>query len=68
MLQDKGLATKRPQMRDEWLVSKAKLKGVQIQDRVQEKSIEDITCSADRIGLKASNSFMLIEHHPCHIN
>jgi hypothetical protein len=33
MLQDKAVATKRPQMRDGWLASKAKLKGGQIQDR-----------------------------------
>jgi hypothetical protein len=32
-LQDKALATKRPEMRDRWLASKAKLKGGQIQDR-----------------------------------
>jgi hypothetical protein len=68
MLQDKELATKRPEMRDGWLASKAKLKGSQIQDRVQENSIRDITCSADSIGPKASRSLMLIEHHPCHLN
>jgi hypothetical protein len=32
MLQDKALATKRPEMRDERLVSKVKLKRGQIQD------------------------------------
>jgi hypothetical protein len=32
-LQDKALATKRPEMRDEPLASKAKLKGGQIQDQ-----------------------------------
>jgi hypothetical protein len=67
MLQDKELATKRPEMRDRWLASKAKLKGCQIQDRVQENSIGNITCSADSITPKASRSLMLIEHHPCHL-
>jgi hypothetical protein len=33
MLQDKALATKRPELRDERLASKAKLKGSQMQDR-----------------------------------
>jgi hypothetical protein len=32
LLQDKAIATKRPEMRDRWLASKAKLKGSQIQD------------------------------------
>jgi hypothetical protein len=39
MFQDKALATKRPEMRDGWLASKAKLKGSRIQDRVHEDSI-----------------------------
>jgi hypothetical protein len=64
MLQDKALATKRPEMKDGWPVSQAKLKGDQIQDRAQENSIRDITCSANSIGTKASKSFMLIKHHP----
>jgi hypothetical protein len=33
MLQDKAHATRRPKMRNGWLVSKAKLKGSCIQDR-----------------------------------
>jgi hypothetical protein len=41
--QDKALATKRPEMRDVWFASKAKLKGSQIQDRAHEESIRDIT-------------------------
>jgi hypothetical protein len=68
MLQDKALATKRPEMRDGWLASKAKLKGGQSQDRAHENSIGDITCSVDSISPKASRSLMLIEHHPCHLN
>jgi hypothetical protein len=67
-LQDKGLETKRPEMRDRWLASKAKLNGGQIQDQAQENLNGDITCSTDSIGPKASRSLMLIEHHPCHLN
>jgi hypothetical protein len=63
-----ALATKRPEMRDERLASKAKLKGSQIEDRAQEDSIRDITCSDDSIGPKVSRSLWLIEHHPCHLN
>jgi hypothetical protein len=55
-------------MRDGCLVSKAKLKEGQIQDRVPKKLIEDIICSVDSIGTKASKSLMLIKHHPCHLN
>jgi hypothetical protein len=39
-------------MRDIQLVSKVKLKGIEIQDRAQEDSIRDITCSADHINSK----------------
>jgi hypothetical protein len=53
MLQDKALV---------------KLKGGQIQDRVQENSIGDMTCSADSISPKASRSLILIEHRPYHLN
>jgi hypothetical protein len=66
--QDKELVTKRPEMRDGWLASKAKLKGSQIHDRAQEHSIRDITCSVDRVGPKTSRSPMLIEHRPSHLN
>jgi hypothetical protein len=55
-------------MRDGRLVSKAKLKGGQIQDRVQENLIGDITCSVDSIGPKASRSLMHIKYHPYHLN
>jgi hypothetical protein len=68
MLQDKALATKRPEMRDGRLASKAKLKGGQIQDRAYKNLIGDITCNADSISLKASRSLMLIEHRPYHLN
>jgi hypothetical protein len=64
MLQDEALAIKRPKMRDGWIASKAKLKGCQIQDRVQEKSIGDITCSVDSISTKASRSLMIIVSLP----
>jgi hypothetical protein len=67
-LQDKALATKRPKMRGGQLASKAKLKGGQVQNRAQQNSIGDITCSVDSIGPKTSRSLMLIEHHPCHLN
>jgi hypothetical protein len=35
---------------------------------VQEDSIRDIACGADRISPKASRNSMLIEHHPSHLN
>jgi hypothetical protein len=68
MFQNKTPATKRAKMRDGRLVSKAKLKGSQIQDRAQENSIRDITCSANCIGPKALRSHMLIEHRSNHLN
>jgi hypothetical protein len=68
MLQDKVVATKKPEMRDGQLASKAKLKRSQIKDLAQENLIGDITCSADRISPKVFRSHMLIEHHPCHLN
>jgi hypothetical protein len=68
MLQDKAVVTKRPEMRDGQLASKAKLKGGQIHDQARETSIGHITCNADTISPKASRSLMLIEHHPCHLN
>jgi hypothetical protein len=67
-LQDKALVTKRPEMTDGRLASKAKLKGGQIQDRAQENSIGDIKCNADSIDPKVSRSLLLIEHHPYHLN
>jgi hypothetical protein len=68
MLEDKALATKKPEMRDGWPASKAKLKRSQIQDRAQKNLIGDITSSADSINSKVSRSLMLIEHCPCHLN
>jgi hypothetical protein len=67
-LQDKALATKRPKIRDGRLVSKAKLKGGQMQNRAQEDSIGDIVSSDDSISPKASRGPMLIEHCPNHLN
>jgi hypothetical protein len=55
-------------MRDRRLTTKGKLKGSQMQNRVQEDSIRDIACNADSIGPKASMSPMLIEHHHSHLN
>jgi hypothetical protein len=55
-------------MRDIRLTTEAKLKGSQMQNRVQEDSIRDITSSANSIGLKALRSPMLIEHRPIHLN
>jgi hypothetical protein len=49
-------------------VSKAKLKGSQMQNREQEDSICDIASSANSIGPKAPRSPMLIEHRPSHLN
>jgi hypothetical protein len=66
--QNKALATKRPEMRDGWLASKARLKGSQMQNQAHEDSIRYIACSADKIGPKASWSPMLIEHRPSHFN
>jgi hypothetical protein len=68
IFQNKAFPTKRPEIRDRQLASKVKLKRSQIQDRAQEDSIRDITCSADSIGPKASRSPMLIEHHTSHLN
>jgi hypothetical protein len=51
--QDKALTTKRLEMRDGRLASKAKLKGSQIQDRAQKDSIRDIACTVDNISLKS---------------
>jgi hypothetical protein len=38
------------------------------QIKQQENLIRDITCSANRIGPKASMSPMLIKHRPSHLN
>jgi hypothetical protein len=66
--QNKAFATKRPEMRDEQLVSKAKVKGSKMQNRAKKDSIGDIASSVDSIGLKMSWSPMLIEHRPNHLN
>jgi hypothetical protein len=66
--QNKALTTKRPEIRDRRLVTKAKLKWGQVQNRAQEDYIRNIACSANRICPKASRSPMLIEHCPSHLN
>jgi hypothetical protein len=66
--QNKTFAYKWPKVRDRRLASKAKLKGDQIQNRVQEDPIRNIASGANSIGPKAPRSPMLIEHHPNHLN
>jgi hypothetical protein len=66
--QNKAFASKWPKMRDRGLVTKAKLKGSQVQNQAQEDLIRDITSSANSIGPKATRSPMLIEHRPSHLN
>jgi hypothetical protein len=68
MFQNKSFASKWPNMKDRGLVTKAKLKGSQVQNRAQEDSIRDITSSVNSIGPKATTSPMLIEHHPSYLN
>jgi hypothetical protein len=68
MFQNKAFASKGTKVRDRRLVTKAKLKGGQMQNRVQEDSIRNIASSANSIGPKAPRSPMLIEHHPSHLN
>jgi hypothetical protein len=58
--QNKALATKRLEMRDGWLASKARLKGSQMQNQAHEDSIRYIACSADKIGPKASCDSILL--------
>jgi hypothetical protein len=55
-------------MRDRRLVTKAKLKESQMQNRAWEDSIRKIASSADSIGPKAPRSPMLIEHRPSNLN
>jgi hypothetical protein len=66
--QNKEFAPKRPEVRDRRLVTKAKLKGGQMQNRAQEDLIRNIASGANSIGPKAHRSPMLIEHHPSHLN
>jgi hypothetical protein len=68
MFQNKAFASKRPEVRDRRLVTKAKLKGGQIQNQAQEDPIRDIASGANSIGPKAPMSPMLIEHRPSHLN
>jgi hypothetical protein len=66
--QNKAFASKRPEVRDRWLATKAKLKGCQMQNRAQEDSIRNIASGANSIVSKAPRIPMLIEHHPSHLN
>jgi hypothetical protein len=66
--QNKAFASKRPKVRDRRLATKAKLKGSQVQNRVQENSIRNITSSANSISPKMPRSPMLIKHRPSHLN
>jgi hypothetical protein len=68
MFQNKSFASKRPEVRERRLATKAKLKGGQMQNRVQEDPFRDIASSANSIGPKAPRSPMLIAHHPSHLN
>jgi hypothetical protein len=65
---NKAFASKRPEVRDRRLVTKAKLKGGQMQNRAHEDSIRNIASGANSIGPKAPRSPMLIEHRPSHLN
>jgi hypothetical protein len=66
--QNKKFAFKGPKVRDRRLATKAKLKGDQMQNRVQEDLIRDIASDANSISPKAPRSPMLIEHHPSYLN
>jgi hypothetical protein len=66
--QNKAFASKGHKVRDRRLVSKAKLKGGQMQNRAQEDPIRNIASGANSIGPKAPRSPMLIEHRPSHLN
>jgi hypothetical protein len=66
--QNKSFASKMPEVRDRRLVTKAKLKGGQVQNRAQEDPIRDIASGANSIGPKAHRSPMLIDHRPSHLN
>jgi hypothetical protein len=68
MFQNKAFASKRSEVRDGRLATKAKLKGGQMQNQAQEDSVRNITSSANSIGPKAHRSPMLIEHRPSHLN
>jgi hypothetical protein len=66
--QNKAFASKWPEVRDRRLAAKVKLKGGQMQNRVQEDSIRYIASGANSIDPKAHRSPMLIEHRPSHLN
>jgi hypothetical protein len=66
--QNKAFASKRSEMGDGRLATKAKLKGSQMQNRAREDSIRNIANNANSIGPKVPRSPMLIEHHPNHLN
>jgi hypothetical protein len=68
MFQNKAFASKRPEVRDRRLVTKAKLEGGQMQNRAQEDSIRNIASGVNSIGPKEPRSPMLIEHRPSHLN
>jgi hypothetical protein len=66
--QNKAFTSKEPKVRDKRLATKAKPKGGEMQNRVQEDPIRNIESGANSIGPKAPRSPMLIEHHPSHLN
>jgi hypothetical protein len=68
MFQNKAFASKRPEVRDRRLSTKAKLKRGQMQNRVKEDSIRNIASGANSIGPKSPRSPMLIEHCTRHLN
>jgi hypothetical protein len=66
--QNKAFASKKSEVRDRRLATKAKLKGGQMQNRAQEDPIRNIASGANSISPKAPRSPMMIEHHPNHLN
>jgi hypothetical protein len=66
--QNKAFASKRPEVRDRRLATKAKLKGGQMQNRAQENLIRNIASSVNNISPKVPGNPMLIEHRPSHLN
>jgi hypothetical protein len=66
--QNKAFASKRPEVRDRMLATKAKLKGGQMHNRAQEDPIRIIASGANSISPKAPRSPMFIEHRPSHFN
>jgi hypothetical protein len=68
MFQNKAFASKRAEVTDRRLATKAKLEGGQMQNRAQEDLIRNIASGTNSIVPKAPRSPMLIEHHPSHLN